>query len=70
MFQKNSKERAAAVTEKTIEAVRDYMLADIKKYGASSVKYQWTKQSGETVSLELTVESPEKENDDGKTKAD
>lgn len=60
MIRKSSKERTAAVTEKTIEAVRDYMLADIKKYGASSVKYQWTKQSGETVSLELTVESQEK----------
>lgn len=62
----NSKERPAEINEQTIEAVRDYMLDGLKKYGAESVKYQWMKSTGETVSLELTVESPEKENSNGK----
>ena len=62
----DDKKQPAEVNEQTIEAVRDYMLDDLKQYGASSVKYQWTKRTGETVSLELTVESPEKENSNGK----
>lgn len=61
----NDKKRPTEINEQTIEAVRDYMLADLKKYDAASVKYQWMKRTGETVSLGLTVESPEEENANG-----
>lgn len=37
------------------------MLDDLKQYGASSVKYQWTKSTGETVTLEVGIEKPEQE---------
>ena len=36
----NDKKRPTEINEQTIEAVRDYMLADLKKYDAASVKYQ------------------------------
>lgn len=57
----NDKKQPAEVNEQTIEAVRDYMLDDLKQYGASSVKYQWTKSTGETVTLEVSIEKPEQE---------
>lgn len=34
----DDKKQPAEVNEQTIEAVRDYMLDDLKQYGASSVK--------------------------------
>ena len=52
----DDKKQPAEVNEQTIEAVRDYMLDDLKQYGASSVKYQWTKSTGETVTLEVSIE--------------
>ena len=57
----DDKKQPAEVNEQTIEAVRDYMLDDLKQYGASSVKYQWTKSTGETVTLEVSIEKPEQE---------
>lgn len=57
----NDKKRPTEINEQTIEAVRDYMLDDLKQYGASSVKYQWTKSTGETVTLEVGIEKPEQE---------
>lgn len=57
----NNKERPAEINEQTIEAVRDYMLDDLKKYGAESVKYQWMKSTGETVTLEVSIQKPEQE---------
>lgn len=57
----NDKKRPTEINEQTIEAVRDYMLDDLKQYGASSVKYQWTKSTGETVTLEVSIEKPEQE---------
>lgn len=57
----NDKERPTEINEQTIEAVRDYMLDDLKQYGASSVKYQWMKNTGETVTLEVSIEKPEQE---------
>ena len=57
----NSKERSAEINEQTIEDVRDYMLDDLKKYGAESVKYQWMKSTGETVTMEVSIEKPEQE---------
>ena len=57
----NDKKRPAEVNEHTIEAVRDYMLDDLKKYDANSVKYQWTKRTGETVTLEVVIQKPEQE---------
>ena len=57
----DDKKQPAEVNEQTIEAVRDYMLDDLKQYGASSVKYQWTKSTGETVTLEVGIEKPEQE---------
>ena len=57
----NDKERPTEINEQTIEAVRDYMLDDLKKYDAESVKYQWTKNTGETVTLEVSIEKPEQE---------
>lgn len=55
----DDKKQPAEVNEQTIEAVRDYMLDDLKQY--SSVKYQWTKSTGETVTLEVSIEKPEQE---------
>lgn len=49
------------INEQVIEAVRDYMLDDLKKYDAASVKYQWTKRTGETVTMEVSIEKPEQE---------
>lgn len=57
----NDEERPTEINEQTIEAVRDYMLDDLKQYGASSVKYQWMKNTGETVTLEVSIEKPEQE---------
>lgn len=57
----NDKERPTEINEQTIEAVRDYMLDDLKKYGAESVKYQWMKSTGETVTLEASIQKPEQE---------
>lgn len=57
----DDKKQPAEVNEQTIEAVRDYMLDDLKKYGAASVKYQWTKRTGEVVTLEVSTENPEQE---------
>lgn len=57
----NDKERPTEINEQTIEAVRDYMLDDLKKYDAESVKYQWMKNTGETVTLEVSIEKPEQE---------
>lgn len=57
----NSKERPAEINEQTIEAVRNYMLDDLKKYDAESVKYQWMKSTGETVTLEVSIQKPEQE---------
>lgn len=57
----NSKEWPAEINEQTIEAVRDYMLDDLKKYDAESVKYQWMKSTGETVTLEVSIQKPEQE---------
>ncbi len=57
----DDKKQPAEVNEQTIEAVRDYMLDDLKQYGASSVKYQWTKSTGETVTLEVSIKKPEQE---------
>lgn len=57
----DDKKQPAEVNEQTIEAVRDYMLDDLKQYGASSVKYQWTKSTGETATLEVGIEKPEQE---------
>ena len=56
--------------DKTIEAVRDYMLDDLKKYGAESVKYQWMKNTGETVTLEVSTEKPEQEDGHEETAGD
>ena len=49
----NDKERPTESTNRPIEAVRDYMLDDLKKYDAASVKYQWMKRTGETVTMEV-----------------
>lgn len=57
----NDKERPTEINEQTIEAVRDYMLDDLKKYDAASVKYQWMKHTGETVTMEVSIEKPEQE---------
>lgn len=57
----NDKERPTEINEQTIEAVRDYMLDDLKKYDAASVKYQWMKRTGETVTMEVSIEKPEQE---------
>lgn len=57
----NDKKRPTEINEQTIEAVRDYMLDDLKKYGAESVKYQWMKRTGETVTMEVSIEKPEQE---------
>ena len=57
----NDKERPTEINEQTIEAVRDYMLDDLKKYDAESVKYQWMKSTGETVTLEVSIQKPEQE---------
>ena len=37
------------------------MLDDLKKYDAASVKYQWMKRTGETVTMEVSIEKPEQE---------
>lgn len=58
------------INEQTIEAVRDYMLADLKKYDAASVKYQWTKHTGETVTMEVSIEKPEQEDGHEETAGD
>ena len=55
----NDKERPTEINEQTIEAVRDYMLDDLKKYDAASTKYQWMKRTGETVTMEVSIEKPE-----------
>ena len=60
-YNNNSKERSEEINEQTIEDVRDYMLDDLKKYGAESVKYQWMKSTGETVTLEVSIQKPEQE---------
>ena len=57
----NDKERPTEINEQTIEAVRDYMLDDLKKYDAASVKYQWMKRTGETATMEVSIEKPEQE---------
>ena len=66
----NDRERPTEINEQTIEAVRDYMLDDLKKYGAESVKYQWMKSTGETVTLEVSTEKPEREDDHEETAGD
>ncbi len=66
----NDKKRPTEINEQTIEAVRDYMLADLKKYDAESVKYQWMKSTGETVTLEVSTEKPEQEDGHEETAGD
>ena len=66
----NDKKRPTEINEQTIEAVRDYMLNDLKKYGAESVKYQWMKSTGETVTLEVSTEKPEQEDGHEETAGD
>lgn len=66
----NDKKRPAEINEQTIEAVRDYMLADLKKYDAASVKYQWMKRTGETVTMEVCIEKPEQEDGHEETAGD
>ena len=58
------------INEQVIEAVRDYMLDDLKKYDAASVKYQWTKRTGETVTMEVSIEKPEQEDGHEETAGD
>ena len=66
----NDKERPTEINEQTIEAVRDYMLDDLKKYDAASVKYQWMKRTGETVTMEVSIEKPEQEDGHEETAGD
>lgn len=66
----NDKKRPTEINEQTIEAVRDYMLADIKKYDATSVKYQWMKRTGETVTMEVSIEKSEEEDGHEETAGD
>lgn len=66
----NDKKRPTEINEQTIEAVRDYMLADLKKYDATSVKYQWMKRTGETVTMEVSIEKPEQEDGNEETAGD
>jgi hypothetical protein len=66
----DDKKQPAEVNEQTIEAVRDYMLDDLKQYGASSVKYQWTKSTGEVVTLEASIQKSEQEDGHEETAGD
>ena len=66
----DDKKQPAEVNEQTIEDVRDYMLDDLKKYGAESVKYQWMKSTGETVTMEVSIEKPEQEDGHEETAGD
>lgn len=66
----NDKEHPTEINEQTIEAVRDYMLDDLKKYDAASVKYQWMKRTGETVTMEVSIEKPEQEDGHEETAGD
>lgn len=66
----NDKKRPTEINEQTIEAVRDYMLADLKKYDAASVKYQWMKRTGETVTMEVSIEKSEEEDGHEETAGD
>lgn len=66
----NDKKRPTEINEQTIEAVRDYMLADLKKYDATSVKYQWMKRTGETVTMEVSIEKSEEEDGHEETAGD
>lgn len=66
----NDKERPTEINEQTIEAVRDYMLDDLKKYDAASVKYQWMKHTGETVTMEVSIEKSEQEDGHEETAGD
>ena len=62
--------QSTEINEQVIEAVRDYMLDDLKKYDAASVKYQWTKRTGETVTMEVSIEKPEQEDGHEETAGD
>lgn len=66
----NDKEQPTEINEQTIEAVRDYMLDDLKKYDAASVKYQWMKHTGETVTMEVSIEKSEEEDGHEETAGD
>ena len=46
------------------------MLADLKKYDAASVKYQWMKRTGETITMEVSIEKPEQEDGHEETAGD
>lgn len=66
----NDKKRPTEINEQTIEAVRDYMLDELKKYDAASVKYQWMKRTGKTVTMEVRIEKPEQEDGHEETAGD
>ena len=42
------------VTKTAVEAVRDYMLADIKQ-GENAVRYTWKRHDGKTINLVCAV---------------
>lgn len=51
------------ISEETIEVFRDYMLQKITSCEAEGIKYQWAKRTGEVVTLEVSIQKPEQEDE-------
>lgn len=57
----NDDQHLIEFNEETIAVFRDYMLEKIAKCEAEGIKYQWAKRTGETVTLEVSIQKPEQE---------